>query len=121
MIRSNLLSRNRLERKIQDRFTSYRLNTIPSQMIELPRVNSNNEEKELIGFNRNQGGLDYKVNLNVQRQDLSWLGVKKLALQKEMSKPPSRKKKVQRSDFEMNQSYLTVGPRQRESRKPADG
>ena len=45
--------------------------------------------------NVNQGSLDYKVNLNVQHQDLSWLRVKNLVPQKEMLKPPSKKKKVQ--------------------------
>ena len=50
--------------------------------------------------NVNQGSLDYKVNLNVQHQDLSWLRVKNLVPQKEMLKPPSKKKKVQWSDFE---------------------
>ena len=90
-----------LERKIQYRFASFRLNAIPSQMIELSKVNSRNEVKELIDFNVNQGSRNYKVNSNVQRQDSLWLGVKKLVLQKEMLKPPSRKKKVQRSDCEI--------------------
>ena len=70
-----------------------------SQIIELARANSNKEVEELIDFNVNQGSLDYKVNLNVQHQDLSWLRVKNLAPQKEMLKPPSKKRKVQRSDF----------------------
>ena len=38
-------------------------------MIELARENSNNEVKELIDFNVNQGILDYKVNSNIQHQD----------------------------------------------------
>ena len=106
-----------LERKIQYRFASFRLNAIPSQMIELSKVNSRNEVKELIDFNVNQGSRNYKVNSNVQRQDSLWLGVKKIVLQKEMLKPPSRKKKVQRSDCEMKQSYLTVGLRPRDFSK----
>ena len=117
VIRSNLLQRNRLERKIQKTFASYRLNSIPSRMIELSKVNRSNEVKELIDFNVNKGSLDYKVNSNVQRQDSSWLGVKKLVLQKEMLKPPSRKKKFYRSDCEMKQSYLTVGPWPRKLKK----
>ena len=71
-----------------------------SQMIELARANSNKEVEEPIDFNVNQRSLDYKVNSNVQRQDLSWLRVKNLVPQKEMLKPPSKKRKVQRSDFE---------------------
>ena len=71
-----------------------------SLMIELARVNSNNEVEELTDFNVNRGSLDYKVYSNVQYQDLSWLRVKNLVLQKEMMKPPSKKKKVQRSNFE---------------------
>ena len=63
------------------------------------RANSNNEVEELIDFNVNQGSLDYKVNLNTQHPDSSWLGVKILVPQKEMLKPPSKKKKVQQSDF----------------------
>ena len=39
-------------------------------MIELARENSNNEVKELIDVNVNQGILDYKVNSNIQHQDL---------------------------------------------------
>ena len=69
-------------------------------MIELARANSNNEVEGLIDFNLNQGNLDYKVNSNVQHQDLSWLRVKNLVLQKEILKPPSKKKKVQRNDFQ---------------------
>ena len=42
----------------------------------------------------------YKINLNKQHQDWSWLRVKNLVPQKEMLKPPSKKKKVQRCDFE---------------------
>ena len=61
---------------------SYRLNAMASQMTELVRVNSNNEVEELIDLNVNQGSLDYKINSNVQHQDLSWLGVKNLILQK---------------------------------------
>ena len=79
---------------------SCRLNTMASQMIELARSNSNNEVKELIDFNVNQGSLDYKVNSNVQHQDLSWLRVETLVPPKEILKPPSKKKKVQQSDFE---------------------
>ena len=71
-----------------------------SQMIELARSNSNNEVKELIDFNVNQGSLDYKVNWNVQHQDLSWLRVENLVPPKEILKPPSKKKKVQQSNFE---------------------
>ena len=67
-------------------------------MIELARANSNNEVEEMIDFNMNQGSLDYKVNSNVQYQDLSWLRVKSLVPQKEMLKPLS-KKKVQRINF----------------------
>ena len=61
---------------------SYRLNAMASQMTELVRANSNNEVEELIDLNVNQGSLDYKINSNVQHQDLSWLGVKNLILQK---------------------------------------
>ena len=61
---------------------SYRLNAMASQMTELVRANSNNEVEELIDLNMNQGSLDYKINSNVQHQDLSWLGVKNLILQK---------------------------------------
>ena len=52
----------------------------------------------MIDFNMNQGSLDYKVNSNVQYQDLSWLRVKSLVPQKEMLKPLS-KKKVQQINF----------------------
>ena len=93
VIRLNLLWRSRLERQIRDRLTSYRLNTMTSQMIELANLNSDNEVEELIDFHVNKRSLDYKVNSNVQHQDLSWLRVKNLALQKEMLKPPSKKKK----------------------------
>ena len=95
VIRSNLLWRSRLERQIRDRLTSYRLNTMTSHMIELANLNSDNEVEELIDFHVNERSLDYKVNSNVQHQDLSWLRVKNLVLQKEMLKPPSKKKKVQ--------------------------
>ena len=61
---------------------SYRLNAMASQMTELVRANSNNEVEELIDLNVNQGSLDYKINSNVQHQDLSWLRVKILILQK---------------------------------------
>ena len=61
---------------------SYRLNAMASQLTELVRANSNNEVEELIDLNVNQGSLDYKINSNVQHQDLSWLGVKNLILQK---------------------------------------
>ena len=61
---------------------SYRLNAMASQMTELVRANNNNEVEELIDLNVNQGSLDYKINSNVQHQDLSWLGVKNLILQK---------------------------------------
>ena len=74
---------------------SYRLNAIASQMIELTRANNNSKVEELIDFNVNQGSLDYKDNSNVQHQDLLWLRVKNLVSQKEMLKPPSKKKKVQ--------------------------
>ena len=63
------------------------------------RTNSNNEVEELIDFNVHQGSLDYKVNSNIQHPDSSWLGVKILVPQKEILKPPSKKKKVQQSDF----------------------
>ena len=56
---------------------SYRLNAMACQMTELVRANSNSEVEELIDLNVNQGSLDYKINSNVQHQDLSWLGVKK--------------------------------------------
>ena len=72
---------------------------MPSQMIELARANRNNEVEELIDFNVNQVSLNYKVNSNAQQQDLSWLRVKNLVPQKEMLKPPSKKKKVQQSHF----------------------
>ena len=74
---------------------SYRLNVMASQMIELIRANNNSKVEELIDFNVNQGSLDYKDNSNVQHQDLLWLRVKNLVSQKEMLKPPSKKKKVQ--------------------------
>ena len=74
---------------------SYRLNAIASQMIELTRANNNSKVEELIDFNVNQGSLDYKDNSNVQHQDLLWVRVKNLVSQKEMLKPPSKKKKVQ--------------------------
>ena len=61
---------------------SYRLNAMASQMTELVRANNNNEVEELIDLNVNQGSLDYKINSNVQHQDLLWLGVKNLILQK---------------------------------------
>ena len=80
-----------MERQIRDRLTSYRLNAMTSQMIELANLNSDNEVEELIDFHVNEGSLDYKVNSNVQHQDLSWLRVKILVLQ-EMLKPPSKKK-----------------------------
>ena len=71
-------------KEIQGRFTSCRLNTMASQMIELARANSNNEMEEQIDFNVNWGSLDYNVNSNVQHQDLSWLRVKNLVPRKEM-------------------------------------
>ena len=37
-----------MERQIRDRFMSYRLSVMTSQMIELVKVNSNNEMEELI-------------------------------------------------------------------------
>ena len=74
---------------------SYRLNVMASQMIELIRANNNSKVEELIDFNVNQGSLDYKDNSNVQHQDLLWVRVKNLVSQKEMLKPPSKKKKVQ--------------------------
>ena len=40
-------------RQIRDSFTSYRLNAKTNQIIELARVNSNNEVEELIDFNVN--------------------------------------------------------------------
>ena len=95
VIRSNLLWRDRSKRQIRDRFMSYRLNAIASQMIELTRANNNSKVEELIDFNVNQGSLDYKDNSNVQHQDLLWLRVKNLVSQKEMLKPLSKKKKVQ--------------------------
>ena len=55
-----------MHRQIQDRFTSYRLNVMASQMIELTRVNSSIEVEELIDFNVNQGSLDYKINSNTK-------------------------------------------------------
>ena len=78
---------------------SYRLNAIASQMIELTRANNNSKVEELIDFNVNQGSLDYKDNSNVQHQDLLWVRVKNLVSQKEMLKPPSKKKKVQWANF----------------------
>ena len=69
-------------------------------MIELARANNSNKV-ELIDFNVNQASLDYEVNLNLRHQDLSRLRVKNLIPQKEMLKPPWKKKKVQRSDFEI--------------------
>ena len=74
---------------------SYRLNAIASQVIELTRANNNSKVEELIDFNVNQGSLDYKDNSNVQHQDLLWVRVKNLVSQKEVLKPPSKKKKVQ--------------------------
>ena len=62
------------------------------------RVNKSKQQQqggELIDFNVNQGSLDYKDKSNVQHQDLLWLRVKNLVSQKEMLKPPSKKKKVQ--------------------------
>ena len=79
------------------------------------RANSNNEVEELIDFNVNQGSLDYKVNSNIHHPDSSWLGVKILVPQKEMLKPPSKKKKVQQ--IILRQSYLTVGLRPRDFNK----
>ena len=46
-----------------------------SKMIELFRANSSSEVEELIDLNVSHGCLDYKVNSNVQHQDLSWLRV----------------------------------------------
>ena len=72
---------------------------------QLPRRNSSNEVQELIDFNLNQGGLNYKLGPSTQHQDLSWLNVKNLnpqytAPRKEMKKPPLKKRKVQQSKFE---------------------
>ena len=71
---------------------------------QLPRRNSSSEAQELIDFNLNQGGLNYKLGPSTQHQDLSWLNVKNLNPQytsrKEMKKPPLKKRKVQRSEFE---------------------
>ena len=54
-------------------------------------MNSSNKAQELIDFDLKQGGLDYKLDPSAQHQDLSWL--------KEMKKPLSKKRKVQRSKF----------------------
>ena len=72
---------------------------------QLPRRNSSNEAQELIDFDLDQGGLDYKSGPSAQHQDLLWLNVKNLnpqytAPQKEMKKPPLKKRKVQQSEFE---------------------
>ena len=73
---------------------------------QIPRMNSNSEAQELIDFDLNQGGLDYKLGPSAQHHDLSWLNVKNLNLQytapqKELKKPPSKKKrKVQLSKLE---------------------
>ena len=63
---------------------------------QLPRRNSSNEAQELIDFNRNQGGLNYKLGPSTQHQDLSWLNVKNLNPQ---YTAPRKERKVQRSEF----------------------
>ena len=67
-------------------------------------MNSSNKAQELIDFDLKQGGLDYKPDPSAQHQDLSWFNVKNLnhqytAPRKEMEKPLSKKRKVQRSKF----------------------
>ena len=56
---------------------------------QLPRRNSSNKAQELIDFDLDQGGLDYKSGPSAQHQDLLCLNVKNLnpqytAPQKEM-------------------------------------
>ena len=54
----------------------------------------------------NKESLDYKVNSDVQHQDLLWLRVKNLVPQK----PPSKNEKVKRSDFKtkLSNSWSTA-------------
>ena len=64
----------------------------------LPRMNSSNKGQELIDFDLNQGGLDYKLCPCAQPQDLLWLNVKNLypqytAPREEMKKDRRRRKK----------------------------
>ena len=64
----------------------------------LPRMNSSNKAQELIDFDLNQGGLDYKLCPSAQPQDLLWLNVKNLypqytAPREEMKKDRRRRKK----------------------------